>query len=273
MSHGAHGHGDTSNPLSKYIGITMAMLGVLLALCSALVGAARTELIATMVEQTNTSLQYQAVATKHRTLLAQLQQLHALMPLDPVAFEKSQNEIKRLVADNARAPIAPALSQLQLEGDMILNSVVPTPSDVARFVELVRLFDVQRVAAHEWAESYEDAIHVHSMQAEHYEWGQLAAEIGIVIASIALMLVSRRAWLLSLLMLGGAVVIVGFTFVTSRAQLGSAHEKIHHAKTHYESTIDVKGEQAGDDKLIADILNALPPSARPAATPAAAHHE
>ena len=53
------------------------MLGVLMALCSAQVGAARTELIATMVEENAAKTRYLSVANKYRSLSAQLQQLHA----------------------------------------------------------------------------------------------------------------------------------------------------------------------------------------------------
>ena len=49
-------HAGEAGHLGKYLGITMACLGVLLALCAALVGGQRTELIATMVEQTNASM-------------------------------------------------------------------------------------------------------------------------------------------------------------------------------------------------------------------------
>ncbi len=265
MSHGGHAHADASNPTSKYIGLTMALLGVLLALCSALVGSSRTELIATMVEQTNTSLRYQAVATKHRTLLAQLQQLHALMPLDPLAFKKQQDAIKSLVTSHANGPLSPALAEVQLTGEMILNTVVPTAADVKRFVAIVKQYDAQRDAAHEWAESYEDAIRAHSLAAEHFEWAQLAAEIGIVIASIALLLANRRAWLVSLLLAAASVAFIAWTLTAKHRILAAAEAKIHDARVRYEATIDERSERAADERLLADIEAAIPPEARAAA--------
>jgi hypothetical protein len=53
-AHAGHGHDHKSqshgdNPLPKRIGITMAMVGALLALCSAIVGGARNELISSIV--------------------------------------------------------------------------------------------------------------------------------------------------------------------------------------------------------------------------------
>ncbi|MGH7328856.1 MAG: hypothetical protein ACREJX_10960, partial [Polyangiaceae bacterium] len=50
IEHAAHGgHGDKG--VGRMAGITMAILGVMLALCSAMVGGQRTDVIATMVEQ------------------------------------------------------------------------------------------------------------------------------------------------------------------------------------------------------------------------------
>ncbi len=51
IEHAAHEAGN----LTRYIGLTIAVVGVLMALCSAEVGAARTELIATMVNENGPS--------------------------------------------------------------------------------------------------------------------------------------------------------------------------------------------------------------------------
>src|SRR6185312_12733278 len=78
-AHGSHdGHGGGGH--GKMVGLTMAILGVLLAFCAAQVGAARTELIKTMVEQTQASAERQSQSGKHRTLYAQLQQISAIAP-------------------------------------------------------------------------------------------------------------------------------------------------------------------------------------------------
>src|ERR1700678_1729946 len=64
------GHEGGSSYLPQFIGITIAILGVVMALCSAQVGAARTELIATMVEENAAKGRYTAVANKYRNLQA-----------------------------------------------------------------------------------------------------------------------------------------------------------------------------------------------------------
>ena len=79
-SHAEHGHGNGHGRFGMYVGLTIATLGVMLAFCSAMVSGQRTELIAAMVEQASTSAKYQALSTKYRVLIAQLEQLHALSP-------------------------------------------------------------------------------------------------------------------------------------------------------------------------------------------------
>src|SRR5579872_2222296 len=60
--------GHAGGKFAQWIGITVAILGVLMALCSAQVGAARTELIATMVEENGAKARFLTVSNKYRTL-------------------------------------------------------------------------------------------------------------------------------------------------------------------------------------------------------------
>jgi hypothetical protein len=257
LEHGAHGgHGaDHHKPdaaIGKAIGMTMATLGVLLALCSALVGGARTELIATMVEQTNSSLEYQSVATKYRMLQAQLQQLHALMP-DPKEFAAAEKELKTIEEQAASGAGSEVLRALHLQAGKILNTVTPTRGDVLRFAHLVRGFDGEREAAKAWSESYDQAIAAHAHAAEHFEWAQLATEIGIVLASIALLLGSRRARLGALTLGAIGVAIAVSTFSITRMHMHHAEAKIADARQHYQQLTDERAEAAEDAKLLADI--------------------
>jgi hypothetical protein len=260
MEHASHaGHNDHgSGGIGKYIGITMAVLGVMVVLCSAMVGGARTELIATMVEQTNTALTYSAAATKYRMLQAQLQQLHALMPSDPKEFQALEAQAAKLEQDAAKSASGEAIKAIRVEAKMILGSVIPTREDVLRFAALVRKYDTEKDAAKEWAESYEPAIKIHSGAAEHFEWGQLGAEIGIVIASIALLMQNRKAWMLSLLLgITSFTIIIG-TFLGERSKLHEAEELIHKAKAHYSSLTSEDKDREEDEKLLADIERPLP---------------
>lgn len=276
VGHADHGHGghDEKKSVGKYIGMTMAVLGVVLALCSAMLGGARNKLIATMVEQTNTSQQAQAISTKHRTLMAQLQQLHALLPADQSDFEKSEAEIAKVEA-GADKSVLPAVQVSRLETAKILNTVTPTGSDVLRFVELVKDYKLESEKANEWVESYEDAIQAHEEASEHFEWGQLLAEFGIVIASVALLLQNRLAWVTSIVLGAGSVAVIVWTLSTSGSNLHKAEAKIEEAKKAYMALNMTAKQEKGDEELLADIerIEAPVKAATPANTPAAHPHD
>jgi hypothetical protein len=124
--HGGHDHAATHGmrPLAQYVGITMAVLGVLLAVCSAFVGATRTELVTTMVAQTNVTMRYQAASTKFRLLQANLQQMNALLPADPVKFQQLGHALDEpRVRSSATAPMAAMIRDLH---DQLVMTVIPT---------------------------------------------------------------------------------------------------------------------------------------------------
>jgi hypothetical protein len=257
MEHAAHAgghgdHGDGKPNIGKFIGMTMAVLGVMLALSSALLGGSRNKLVTTMVEQNTTAGRYQAVSMKHRTLVAQLQQLHALLPSDPADFQKAEKEIDGLATAADPAQLA-AIKVMRLETAKILNTVTPTGSDVLRFVELVRDYAVEKEKAEKWAESYEDLARVYEEAGEHYEWGQLCAEFGIVLASIALLLQARPAWFGSVGFGVGALALIIWSFTTQQAGLAHAEQEIEHAKKEYFDLKSDENSKKGDEDLLADI--------------------
>jgi light-regulated signal transduction histidine kinase (bacteriophytochrome) len=74
--HTAHAGHDGDSKTAR-IGITMAMLGVLLAFASARVGYERAELVQYLVDQQHAHLKYQTQDIKHRVAMLTLHQLHA----------------------------------------------------------------------------------------------------------------------------------------------------------------------------------------------------
>jgi uncharacterized protein HemX len=255
---GSHGsrpteHTHHSKGLGKNIGITMAMLGALLALCSAMLGGARNELISSMVERTAVGAKAQAASTKYRTLMAQLQQLHALLPTNASEFEQAEKRIDRIESASTSSAALPAIQVSRLETEKILNTVTPAASDVLRFVKIVRDYNQERALAEKWHASYQDSIHAHEHAAEHFEWALLCAEFGIVVCSVALLLQSRRAWHLALL-LGALGLGIGlWTVVSYRAAHHHTTAQIEDAKRAFVA-LNVDGTQEQDDAaLLLDI--------------------
>ena len=259
--HGGHGeHG--SSRLPQIIGITVAILGVLMALCSAQVGAARTELIATMVEESAAKARYTAVANKYRNLQAQLQQLHAAMP--DQGFHKGKNEeLQHLVAEVKNDDTKKGIKATGLHTDRILNTVTPTVADVERFLTLIRATHQESEAAKEWSESYRDAVKVHENTAGRFELAMLAAEIGIVIASVGLLLSRQKPFAMGTL---GTAIVLGLismsvatiTKATNAQALHGAEEKIATSEKDFGNMNKDKQAFEDDEKLEKQIEEELP---------------
>jgi hypothetical protein len=143
--HASHagGHHSSNN---KLFGLTMALIGVLIAFCAALVGSERNELTKTMIKQTQAHSDFTAASTKYRLIMIELEKQHAR------------------VASARDTP-----------GGW---------SPVQRFVELAADYGDERNLSKKWADTYEPLVEAHFDAAEGYEHAQLIAEIGIVMASL-----------------------------------------------------------------------------------------
>ncbi len=223
---GDHGHGKAGP--SRAIGVTMAVLGVALALCAALVGMQRTELISTMVEQGNKVGLFHTETMKFRVAEADYEILRALTP--------KRDELAKIekTLRNKRAPSGHEDDEDTAElKDLIASSVedladllTPDAEEVTRLRKLAKRYERDMKEAREDAEAYDLKIEAHREGAEGYERAQLAAEIGIVVASVALLMGSRRIWLIALLF--GALCFGqgGVTFARTASRLGAADAKI-----------------------------------------------
>lgn len=257
IEHAGHAGHDGGGKFPQVIGMTVALLGVLMALCSAQVGAARTDLVATMVEENGAKAHYLTVSSKYRSLLAQLQQLHAAMP-DPEILAKKNGELKTLMAEVKNPETMQGIRATGLNAEMILNTVTPTETDVYRFLALVDRIRDETTAAKEWAESYMEAVQAHTNMADRFEIAQLGAEIGIVIASVALLLTrkvrfARTAWTIALVLGIISLCIAGVTKINNMRKLHDAEEKIEASQHHYDSMNHDDEDVADDLKLEEDI--------------------
>jgi hypothetical protein len=255
---GDHGGGHAKGP-GKAIGITMALLGVMLAFCAAMVGSERTELIKTMVEQSNRWGIYQSETTKLRVIEGDLEMLKALTPSKEEAAKFDE------ILKSKRAPSGKADSEDTAElKDLIATALddmtdvlAPDPEDIAHFRKLQHIYKKDVAEAKENAEAYEGAIKAHQAAAEWYERSQLAAEIGIVVASVALLLGSRTAWVLAMMCGGLGASIIGWTAYTTRGALAVADAKIEYALKH-EAEIE-----AGDEETTEEPPTPPPKKAEP----------
>jgi Domain of unknown function (DUF4337) len=272
--HGGDGHGHATS--GKYIGLTMAILGVMLAVCSALVGAERTELIRTMVEQSNAFNDYQATSTKYRMLVSDMQQLYAQTPSRRLT-EEALGRLDQVPVPPEQQGVA-AIEKATLKELMAL--LQPRKTEVEAFMATLDHYKEERLAAKAWAESYEDAVRAHFEGSEQFEKAQLTAEIGIVIASIALLLANRRFWYVSIVAAIVCAGLIGVTWARTHQALHAAEERIEHAKEHDQELRfkkDAQGRRLADvrdDELVDKIRErfGLAAAAPAPEHPAAEHH-
>jgi len=230
---------------------------VLLAFCAAQVGAARTELIKTMVEQTQASAEYQSHSAKYRMLFSQLEQLRAIAPSnDQVAdLHKKLDALKAA----AHPEQADAVQGALIVGVGVSEMIQPTPEPLARLIGLTRRSGYRTKLAHHWAESFDPAAQAYSAQAEGFERGQLCAEIGIVLASIALLLQNKPAWIGAIALGASCAGLLGYTALTERPKLHEAEESIEKAHHHYKEAMEDKAAGTDDEDTLRSLMQGMGP--------------
>jgi hypothetical protein len=252
---GDHGHGDHGGGgigPGKGIGITMAILGVLLALCAAMVGSERTELTRTMVQQTNAHNLYQAESMKHRMMISELEMLHALTPSksEVESFERALEKIRQGAGKGDNPEV---MNAIELSSREIADILSPDHADLLHFVDVIKKYEERKQVAKEWYEAYDPAVDAHFEAAEWYEKAQLLAEIGIVIASIALLLSSRSFWIVSLIAGVGCAGVVGVSWVRAHKAVVVAEASVAKEKGDYDQINDAKVKDKDDDALIQKV--------------------
>jgi hypothetical protein len=119
---------------------------------------------------------------------------------------------------------------IELATKELADVLSPDPEDEAHLNGLSSRYRNDMREAKEDAECYEDKISANFQAAEWYERAQLCAEIGIVVASVALLLSSRIIWIVSLVFGIGCAGIIGRTYVYAENALRAADHKIVEAQ-------------------------------------------
>jgi hypothetical protein len=255
-AHGGHGGHGSGAGTSKLIGLSMAIIGVLLAFCAAQVGAARTELISTMVEQTQANAEQQAQSTKYRMLFSQLEQLRAIAPTtDQVDALHKQLDVLHQASHPEQLD---AVQASLLVGKGISEMIQPTPEPLARLIGLTRKAGYETTLAHHWTEAYEPAISAYSMEADGFEHAQLCAEVGIVLASIALLLSSKKVWLGAVALGATCGALIAFTYVAEKPRLHAAEVTIEEAHHRYSEVATGPQDALDDEDTLRTLVDGMP---------------
>jgi hypothetical protein len=170
----------------------------------------------------------------------------------------TEEELKALEAGLSKdSPAAPAVKAVRLESKKILSSVIPTAGDVRRLADLIRRYRDEAKLAKVWAESYHEAIHIHELAASRYEIGQLAAEIGIVIASVSLLFHARWAWYIAIVLGILCLGIAAGTYEIDHRTVHSAEETIKENHDRFKKASNEEQDIQEDEKLLKDIEEEL----------------
>ena len=125
--------------------------------------------------------------------------------------------------------------------------------DMLALVSSIDRYHVESVAARAWVEAYDPAIRAHTLAQEEYELTQLAAEFGIVLASIALLLRRRLPWLLAIGLGGLGVFEMYATYAHVRRVVRQSESTIEErAKTYLDLREEGKTDVA-DQALVDEV--------------------
>jgi hypothetical protein len=179
-------------------------------------------------------------------MMAQIQQTYAVTPSRKLAAE-ALDRLEQIQVPKEAQELA-TLEKATLKE--LTTLMTPRKTEVESFLATIARYDAERKAAKEWAESYDDEVHAHFEGSEQFERAQLLAEIGIVIASIALLRSSRPFWYVSIVAAVVCAVLVGKTWMSLHHEVQEAKEKQAHAREHYE---ELRGQKDGNGKRVADV--------------------
>jgi hypothetical protein len=250
-----HGHGGG---LSTRIGITIAVLGVFLAVAGAKVGGERTELVGTMVEQEHAHAEFQMQNIKHRMTVLVLRQVHAAMQTG-VSVKDFDADLQKIETEALKRPDTASTIPLIVQtvrslGHTAMQRAIPSKADALMLARLVDRYYEEQESAKKWVDEFDPAVKAHADAQEQYEWGQLAAEFGVVICSLALLFRSRMAWIVSLGLGLVSMGIVVATFIHTSHVVHQANANIEEARKVYEEKHLAGKTRPLDKAMVEDVL-------------------
>jgi hypothetical protein len=144
------------------------------------------------------------------------------------------------------------LEKLRHESSLGSTEAGP-PQELKRFLRLSLDYSRERDFAKTWADTYQPAVEAHFDAAEGYDNAQLFAEIGIVVASLAILLSNRPAWLLSILLAVISIGVLTSTFLKTRRTVSGAVGNIRQAENAYQQLRKAHLAANGDQRILEEL--------------------
>ena len=124
------------------------------------------------------------------------------------------------------------------------------PASLERFLRLQSDYGKELKLAEKWDDSCEPLIDAHFDAAESYDHALLTAEVAIIVASIAVLLTSRVAWLISIAIGLFCLGQLSFTFIRTHRAVSEQHGKVHHAEEAYQKVVTAHFDSTKDDETV-----------------------
>jgi hypothetical protein len=182
-------HDSRSHNFTKFIGVTIALIGVLIVLTGDLESTQKDDFIRTMIDQSRVHSNYAGYSVKYRMIMMEMEK--ARMAISTTSGGG--------IADPKKLPI-----------------------ELNRLLGLYSYYSKERKLAREWSESFDALITAHFDAASDYSVAVLLAEVGIVLASLGILFSSRLAWLASIVIAVLCIVQASVTWVHSTKMIHSA---------------------------------------------------
>jgi len=193
MDHSEHihhaGHESESHKFSKFMGVTIAIIGVLIAINGNLESNQKDDFIRTMIDQSRIHSSYAGYSVKYRMIMLEM--------------------------EKARMAVSSTS-----DGGIVDSKKLPL--ELNRLVGLYSYYSKERKLARDWSESYDALINAHFDAASGYDKAGLLAEVGIVLASLGILFSSRVAWFASIALAALCICQASLTWVHSKGTIGSA---------------------------------------------------
>src|SRR4051812_48825458 len=188
-----HGpHADAHDPFQKKVALAMAIYAVLLAFVTMLTNQARTEALLLSNEANNQWSYFQSKSTKGMLVRAEADLVESLA------------------------------------SDTTPEKVALIQKTKAHFLEESERYDHEKEGIKEKAEELAAEAEENKAKEGQFEYASVAMELGIVVATVALLLASQPAFWISILL---AVAGLGWTAKTAMVSVEPKHAEVtHHAK-------------------------------------------
>lgn len=230
MSHEHHGaHADPHDPFQRKVAISMSVYAVLLAFTTMLTNQARTEALLLSNQSANQWAYFQAKSTKGVVVTAEAELVAAIAP-DALAPAAANEHETASAADDEKAHEGAAKKEA-IPAHAAHESTDGTPiepgaaTDAAKPSDVVaapvKLHDRLRAEAgryeHEKAEIQEKAREYtadgerEKVKEHWFEYAATMVEVAIVIATVGLLLNSRKAFYTSIALSGASVILTVIT--------------------------------------------------------------